>query len=120
LLAEDNELNIATITNFLANHYHLIVARNGLEAIQQAQEEPPDLILMDIQMPVMNGLEAIGRIREDSHLKQVPIIALTALIRPGDWESYLAAGANTYLSKPVSMGRLLQTIEEQLAPVENC
>jgi signal transduction histidine kinase len=114
LLAEDNEANIAIISSFLTNQYRLVIARNGLEAIEQAQEAKPDLVLMDIQMPVMDGLEAINHIRGDRQLKHVPIITFTALTLPGDRERYLAAGANDYLSKPVSQGRLLQAIREQL------
>lgn len=120
LLAEDTEANITTLSGFLTNHYRLVVARNGLEAIQQIQEEAPDLILMDVQMPVMNGLEAIGRLRQDSRLKEVPIIALTAFVRSGDRERCLAAGANAYLSKPLNRDGLLQAIQEQLPAHETC
>jgi signal transduction histidine kinase/CheY-like chemotaxis protein len=116
LLAEDNEENIRTITDYLhAQGYRVVVARNGTEAIERAGEETPDLVLMDVQMPGMDGLEAIRRFRADatSEVSTVPIIALTALAMPGDRELCLEAGANGYLSKPVGLKHLVKVIEEQ-------
>lgn len=116
LLAEDNEANILTVSAFLeARGYRLIVARNGEEAIQRAQESRPAIILMDIQMPLLDGLEATRRLRADRELAATPIIALTALAMPGDREQCLAAGADDYLSKPISMRELAQMIERRLA-----
>jgi CheY-like chemotaxis protein len=118
LLAEDNEANIKTFSQYLtAKGYDMIVVHNGREAIELARQDKPDLILMDIQMPKMNGLEAIREIRADAMLNQIPIIAVTALAMPGDQEKCLAAGANDYLSKPVSLKGLLERIEMQLAGV---
>ncbi len=115
LLAEDNEDSIHTFSDYLlAKGYRVVVARDGAEAIERAREERPDLILMDIQMPVMDGLEATRRIRADADPARVPIIALTALAMPGDRERCLAAGVNEYLSKPVSLKGLVQVIEVQL------
>jgi CheY-like chemotaxis protein len=112
LLAEDNEANIATLSDYLrAKGYDLIIARNGGEAIIRAQEERPDAILMDIQMPGVDGLEAIRRIRADVRLAQIPIIAVTALAMPGDRERCLAAGADEYVTKPVQLRKLVATIE---------
>lgn len=111
LLAEDNEANITTTTLYLQAHgLQVEVARNGLEAIQMADEYRPNLVLMDIQMPEIDGLEAIRRIRSDTKLRQVPIIALTALAMPGDRDRCLAAGANEYMTKPVSLKQLLTLI----------
>ncbi len=121
LLAEDHEDNITTVVDYLRNRgYRLSVARNGLEAIARAAEERPDLILMDIQMPQMDGLEAIRRIRSDSAsgVADVPIVALTALAMPGDRERCLAVGADVYLSKPVGLSKLVQVIDSQLGPVK--
>jgi PAS domain S-box-containing protein len=115
LLAEDNEDNINTFSDYLQlQGYRVIVARNGEEAIERVKEERPDAILMDVQMPGMDGLEAIRRLRADSELANVPIIALTALAMPGDRERCLEAGANEYLSKPVSLKGLVKEIELQL------
>jgi len=112
LLAEDNEANVATLLDYLeAQGYSLTLARNGLEAVEKAKTEKPDLILMDIQMPDMDGLEATQRIRAIPELMTVPIIALTALAMPGDRERCLSAGANDYLTKPVSLKKLKRAIE---------
>jgi PAS domain S-box-containing protein len=115
LLAEDNELNILTITGYLeAKGYRILVARNGAEAVARARESRPALILMDIQMPDMDGLEAIRRIRAQNKAPSLPIIALTALAMPGDRERCLAAGADEYLSKPVSLKGLVAAVDTQL------
>ena len=115
LLAEDNEANIVALEDYLPQRgYRLVVARNGLEAIARAREFRPALILMDIQMPGIDGLEATRRIRADAALRDTPIIALTALAMSGDRERCLEAGANDYLTKPVSLRTLLQVIAAQL------
>ena len=117
LLADDNETNIRTVVSYLqAKGCQVVVARDGVEAIQRAREERPDVILMDIQMPGMDGLEATRRIRADARpsVTSIPIIAITALAMPGDRERCLEAGANAYLSKPVSLKHLFGTIKAQL------
>ena len=98
LLAEDNEANIATFSSYLkAKGYRILSATDGQQAIDLAKAEHPDLILMDIQMPVIDGMEAIKQIRLDSNLADIPIIALTALAMTGDRDRCLAVGANEYL-----------------------
>ena len=115
LLAEDNEANIETLSSYLgAKGYDIVVAKDGLEAINFANLYLPDLILMDIQMPKMDGIEAIQQIRLDSNLAHIPIIALTALAMPGDQERCIAVGANDYLSKPVKLKQLVVTIQKIL------
>ena len=115
LLAEDNEANRGIITDYLISKGHQVfIAENGAQAIESARENPPDIILMDIQMPVMNGFEAIKFIRADYDLAKVPIIALTALAMTSDREKCIKAGADEYLSKPVQLKELLNTIEAQL------
>jgi signal transduction histidine kinase len=115
LLAEDNEANIEMISSYLeAIGYRLLLAKNGLEAIALAQQQQPDLILMDIQMPIMDGLEAIPKIRQIPHLVNVPIIALTALAMTGDRDRCLAAGATEYLPKPVKLKVLKQMMQTLL------
>ncbi|WP_027254960.1 PAS domain S-box protein [Planktothrix agardhii] len=114
LLAEDNEANIDTFTAYLtAINYRIAIARNGEEAVAMAKSESPDIIIMDIQMPGMDGLEAIGLIRADASIAAIPIIALTALAMEGDRERCLAAGANEYLAKPVKF-RQLNTVIQQI------
>ena len=115
LLAEDNEANIETMGGYLEGIGHRMrYASNGLVAVKLARELRPALILMDIQMPVMDGLTAIREIRADPALKDIPIVALTGLAMPGDRERCLAAGANDYLSKPVKLGDLVQRIRQHL------
>lgn len=114
LLAEDNEANIVTLVNYLvAKGYRIIVAKDGQAAIDLVQIEQPDLVLMDIQMPVIDGFEAIKRIRSKQFT--MPIIALTALAMTGDREKCLAAGANDYLSKPIRLKQLTTLIEQLLS-----
>ncbi len=115
LLAEDNEANISTLSSYLeAKGYRVIVATNGEEAIDLAKAQQPELILMDIQMPGMDGLEAMRQIRLDPTLVNIPIIALTALAMEGDRERCLESGANDYLTKPVKLKQLVNTIEQLL------
>jgi CheY-like chemotaxis protein len=115
LLAEDNMANILTIGEYLKSHqYEVVIAHDGLEALKLAGDVNPDIILMDIQMPSMNGLEAIAHLRDDSRFAATPIIALTALAMPGDRERGLLAGATEYMSKPVSLRLLATTIKELL------
>lgn len=115
LLAEDNAANIDSISSYLrARGYRIVLAKNGKEAIVLADSESPDLILMDVQMPGMDGLEAIQKIRSNPHLDNVPIIALTALAMPSDRDRCLKAGATDYLSKPIRLKQLTSTIQQLL------
>ncbi len=114
LLAEDNPANVITMQSYLtAKGYELVIADNGEEAIALAQSQNPDIILIDIQMPKMDGLNAIQQIRLQPQLTHTPIIALTALAMDGDRDRCLQVGANEYLSKPVKL-RQLATIIERL------
>ncbi|TAF50018.1 MAG: response regulator, partial [Oscillatoriales cyanobacterium] len=119
LLAEDNTANILTVSNYLkAKGYQLIVARDGQEAIDITRSQMVDLILMDIQMPTVDGLEAMTQIRKNTDYTNVPIVALTALTMGGDRERCLSAGANDYLSKPVQLKQLVHTIQTLLDRAE--
>jgi CheY-like chemotaxis protein len=116
LIVEDNELNINTISSYLtAKGYRPIVAGDGESAIELTQKFHPDLILMDIQMPGMDGLAAIACIRQQPDLAKIPIVALTALALEGDRAKCLAAGANEYLTKPVKLKQLNETIQHFLS-----
>jgi len=115
LLAEDNETNVIMMKDYLEDHGHTVLAaHDGGEILQIAAEILPDLILMDIQMPHINGLEATRLLRADPRFATVPIIALTAFAMPGDRERCLEAGMNEYLSKPVKLKELIQMIEKFL------
>ncbi|MEZ4860594.1 MAG: response regulator [Caldilineaceae bacterium] len=115
LLVDDNPLSLEGMQAYLENYgYRVIAATNGVTAVTQTQTHAPDLILMDIQMPQMNGLDAIRKIRQLSMHSHLPIIALTALAMPGDRERCLGAGADAYLSKPLSLRQLLQVMNQYL------
>lgn len=113
LLAEDHQSNIETFVSYLTYHKHrVIVAKDGIEAIDLTKQQHPDVILMDIHMPIMDGITAIRHIRKMPDIATIPIIALTALAMPGDKEKCLEIGADRYLSKPVKLKQLHDTIGE--------
>ncbi|MEN8217205.1 MAG: response regulator [Pseudomonadota bacterium] len=115
LLVDDNLTILNTLSDYLeAKGYQVIMALDGVQAIEKAIEENPDIILMDMQMPHLDGLEATRRIRAYAQIAATPIIALTALAMPGDRERCLEAGVNDYLSKPVSFKKLRAAIEALL------
>ncbi|HHH39101.1 MAG TPA: response regulator [Sedimenticola sp.] len=116
LLVEDNAQNAEMFATYLRHRgYRVTIAGDGAEAVVKAMELLPEMVLMDIQMPGMDGLEATRRIRRIPEMQRRPIIALTALAMPGDRERCLEAGADAYLSKPVGMKELERTIRKWLA-----
>jgi len=115
LIVEDNELNMQLFNDLLeANGYQTLQSRNGLDALKIARESKPDLILMDIQLPGMSGLEVTKLIKEDENLKTIPIIAVTAFAMKGDEEKIRQAGCENYLAKPISISGLLEIIAKYL------
>jgi signal transduction histidine kinase/CheY-like chemotaxis protein len=115
LLVDDNEINLSTVGDYLrAQDFCVILARNGLEAIQVVRERKPQLVLMDIQLPVMDGIDAISILRADPTLKSLPILALTSRAMVGDRERCIEAGANDYLTKPVQLKQLTHVILSHL------
>jgi two-component system, cell cycle response regulator DivK len=115
LLVEDNEMNLDMLSRRLERRgYQIVVAMDGAQGVNLAKSENPDLILMDMSLPVMDGWEATRRIKADSTVQHIPIIALTAHAIAGDREKALAAGCNEYESKPVKFPRLLAKIQEFL------
>jgi two-component system, cell cycle response regulator DivK len=116
LVVEDQEDNRQILRDLLGNAgYELTEAENGEEAIAAVAKRPPDLILMDIQLPVMDGYEATRRIRTNPDLKSVPIIAVTSYALTGDEDKARAAGCNGYVSKPYSPRDLLAKVRSYLA-----
>ncbi len=116
LLVEDTEPAILYMQDYLeAKGYHVTVARNGYEGVLFAKNLLPNIILMDIQMPSMDGFEATRRIRAEATLKDIPIIALTALAMPGDREKCMRAGMNHYMSKPVDLKELQNLLNEYIS-----
>ena len=114
LIVEDIELNVDLLVQILEDDYSLVVAADGASGIEMAARELPDLILMDMSLPVMDGWEATRRIRADRSLEHIPIIALTAHAMKGDEERALGCGCRDYLSKPIDEDILFEKIRELL------
>ncbi|HWK87042.1 MAG TPA: response regulator [Xanthobacteraceae bacterium] len=111
LIVEDNELNMKLFHDLLqANGFETIETRNGIEALDLARTHKPDLILMDIQLPEVSGLEVTKWIKEDDELKSIPVIAVTAFAMKGDEERIREGGCEAYLSKPISVAKFLETV----------
>ena len=119
LIVEDNELNMKLFHDLLdAQGYETLQTREGLQALALARQHHPDLILMDIQLPVIDGYEATRRIRSNPELKSIPIIAVTSYALAGDEAKALAVGCTAYVTKPFSPRALLAKVQEHLALVE--
>ncbi len=115
LMVDDTEASLMVVRDYLTTQgYRVITARDGLEGVAMAKLSHPDVVLMDVMMPGLDGLEATRRMRKDPSLKKTPVIALTALAMPGDRERCLEAGMNDYLSKPVKPDELVGVIEGRL------
>ena len=115
LLAEDNATTAKIMTSYLeAQGYSVTLAHDGLQVLAMVERQPPDLILLDIQMPLLDGLETLHRLRSDPRFAQLPVIALTALAMAGDRERCLAAGATDYISKPVRLRDVTPLIQHHL------
>jgi PAS domain S-box-containing protein len=115
LLVEDTQEVVMMLKDYLERAgYRVVTAKDGLDGIDQAKRTHPDLILMDLQMPRMNGLEATAKLRSDPDFKHTPIIALTALAMSGDRERCIAAGMDEYISKPVNLKALVKIIQSCL------
>jgi two-component system, cell cycle response regulator DivK len=115
LVVEDNELNRDMLSRRLAKRgYDVEVAGDGAQGIEMARSIAPDLIVMDVGLPVVDGLEATRRLKAEASTSSIPIVALTANAMPGDQEKALAAGCEAYDTKPVDIPRLLEKIEALL------
>ena len=115
LYVEDNEDNVYMLSQRLRKHgFEVSIAFDGEQGIEMARLERPDLILMDLGLPFLDGWTAARRLKEAPDTKAIPIIALSAHTMPGDRERCIAAGANEYMTKPVRLKLLKQTIEELL------
>ena len=118
LIVEDNELNLKLFCDLLAAHgYTTEAVRDGRAAIWRALEYRPDLILMDIQLPHVSGLDLIEAITADPRLKHIPVMAITAYAGRGDEERIRAAGASGYVAKPITIGRFVEAIGALIRPV---
>jgi two-component system cell cycle response regulator DivK len=113
LLVEDNEKNMKLFRDVLqAAGYDTVEATTGGRAVELAIEHSPDLVLMDVQLPEIDGVEALGRLREDKRTASIPVLALTAQAMQGDRERFLAVGFDGYVSKPVDIVALVDTVHE--------
>ena len=115
LVVEDNETNLYLMKFILSQKgYEVIIAKDGIDGVKKAISEVPDLILMDIQLPKMDGYDATMKIREHSSLNQVPIIAITSFAMPGDREKCIAKGYTDYIEKPINPEDFLKIISSYL------
>jgi CheY-like chemotaxis protein len=114
LVVEDVDFNRDLVVQLLEDKYHVIEAVNGQEGVELAERERPDLILMDLSLPVMDGWEATRRIKANPDLRSIPVIALTAHAMVGDEKKALAAGCNDYLVKPLDEDALMAKIAKYL------
>jgi two-component system cell cycle response regulator DivK len=112
LVVEDNETNMKLVRDVLqARGYRVLESTSGRQAVELATERGPDLVLMDIHLPDIDGVEALGLLRADDRTASIPVIALTALAMQGDRERFQAAGFDGYVSKPVNIGDLVATVK---------
>jgi two-component system, cell cycle response regulator DivK len=113
LIVEDNELNMKLFHDLLEAHgYTTLQTRNGIDAIALARKHRPDLIVMDIQLPEVSGLDVTKWLKEDDSLRHIPIVAVTAFAMKGDEERIREGGCEAYVSKPISVSRFLETIRQ--------
>ena len=116
MIVEDNDLNMKLFNDLLEAHgYDTLQTKDGVEALELARQHRPDLILMDIQLPEVSGLEVTKWIKEDENLRMIPIIAVTAFAMKGDEEKIRDGGCEAYIAKPISVASFLQTVERFLA-----
>ncbi len=115
LVVEDNELNMKLFNDLLEAHgYHVVQARTGPQALAAAREHTPDLILMDIQLPEISGLQVTQEILKDQALADIPVIAVTAFAMKGDEERIRAGGCRDYIAKPISVASFLEKVKRYL------
>ena len=120
LVVEDNEKNMKLFRDvLLATGYGLLEAPTGERAIELALEHEPDLVLMDVQLPDIDGVEALGRLRGNERTASIPVVALTAQAMQGDRERFLDAGFDDYISKPVNVAEFVKTVKEHCAAVRD-
>ena len=116
LIVEDNDLNMKLFNDLLqANGYNTVQTKDGRETLDLARQHSPDLILMDIQLPEISGLEVTRMLKGDSALKGIPVIAVTAFAMKGDEEKIRDGGCEGYIAKPISVPNFLETISKFLA-----
>lgn len=117
LIVEDNELNMKLFHDLLDAHgYQTLQTKDDMEALAMVRKHRPDLILMDIQLPEVSGLEVIKWIKEDDNLRSIPVVAVTAFAMKGDEEKMREGGCDAYIAKPISVGKFIETVKQFLDP----
>ena len=112
LVVEDNDLNMKLFHDLLETQgYRIFQTKDGMDALKQARDHHPDLILMDIQLPEVSGLEVTKWIKEDDNLKDIPVVAVTAFAMKGDEEKIREGGCEAYIAKPISVSNFLETVK---------
>ena len=115
LIVEDNDLNMKLFNDLLEAHgYFTLRTNDGVEALRMARQHRPDLILMDIQLPEVSGLEVTKWLKEDDDLRSIPVIAVTAFAMKGDEEKIREGGCEAYIAKPISVASFMRTVERFL------
>ena len=115
LIVEDNDLNMKLFNDLLEAHgYFTLQTKDGVEALRMARQHRPDLILMDIQLPEVSGLEVTKWLKEDDDLRAIPVIAVTAFAMKGDEEKIRDGGCEAYIAKPISVASFMRTVERFL------
>ncbi len=115
LIVEDNELNMKLFNDLLEAHGYLTIqTRSGVEAVELTRKHMPDLILMDIQVPEVSGLQVTQWLKDDEKLRHIPVIAVTAFAMKGDEEKIRQGGCEAYLSKPISVAKFVETVRNYL------
>src|ERR1700675_733330 len=116
LIVEDNDLNMKLFNDLLEAHgYFTLQTKDGVEALRMARQHRPDLILMDIQLPEVSGLEVTKWLKEDDDLRTIPVVAVTAFAMKGDEEKICEGGCEAYIAKPISVASFMSTVERFLS-----
>ena len=116
LIVEDNEKNMKLVRDILRHQGHVTLeAVNGLDGVRLAEQERPDLVLMDIQLPDIDGIEALARIRADAALDAVPVLAVSASVMPDDQQKIISSGFDAFITKPINLKQFQETVKRFLA-----
>jgi two-component system, cell cycle response regulator DivK len=115
LIVEDNEKNMKLVRDILRHQgYETLEAVNGLDGVRLAEQQQPDLVLMDIQLPDIDGIEALGRIRADRSLDAVPVLAVSASVMPDDQQKIISSGFDAFITKPINLKQFVETVQRFL------
>ena len=115
LIVEDNEKNMKLVRDILRHQgYETLEAVNGLDGVRLAEQQQPDLVLMDIQLPDIDGIEALRRIRAEPALDRVPVIAVSASVMPDDQQKIISSGFDAFITKPINLKQFVETVQRFL------